>query len=240
VDWGEVWRTSSGSITAGPSTQSRLRLMLQLVARFAKPYSKLLDVGCGNGELLEAVAKAGQVTQLSGVDVSEVPLEEARRRVPQADLHVLDICVSTLPTRFDVITCMMTLDLVPDDRLAARHLSEMLEPGGHLLLAVQHLKQYGTVLDDRYGVKRHDRASLAALLSQAGLEPVELFSWGFPLFSAYYRLLDAGATDAISPSRTRSAAFRAVSAGLVWLFKVDDFFKWTGRGRVLYGVFRKA
>jgi SAM-dependent methyltransferase len=240
MDWSEVWRKDvSGSLRLGPSTKSRLRLMRALVERFAKPGAALLDVGCGNGELLATVAKSGKVARLTGVDLSDVPLAQARQNVPQADFHVLDICKEVLPERFDLITCMMTLDLVDDDQRAAQHLSEMLKPGGHLLVVVQHLAKLGSPLDERYGVRRHERESLTQLLSGHALQPVELFAWGFPLFNAYYRLLDAGASDAVGGSKMRSRLFRVGSAGLVSVFRFDDLFTWTGRGRVLFGAFEK-
>jgi SAM-dependent methyltransferase len=241
MDWSEVWRRDeSGSLTLGPSTKSRLRLMVELVERFAKPGATLLDVGCGNGELLASIAAGGKVARLSGADVSDVPLAQARQNVPQADFRVVDICKGALPERFDLITCMMTLDLVDDDQLAAQHLSEMLKPGGHLLVVVQHLAKFGSPLDQRYGVRRHDRESLTSLLGRYGLQPVRLFAWGFPLFNAYYNLLDAGASDAVGSRATRSRLFKLASAGLVSVFRFDDLFKWTGRGRVLFGAFEKS
>lgn len=240
MDWSEVWRNDvSGSLTLGPSTKSRLRLMVDLVTRFAKPGAALLDVGCGNGELLAAVAKTGKVARLSGADVSDVPLVQARQNVPQADFRVVDICKGALPERFDLITCMMTLDLVEDDELAAEHLSEMLKPGGHLLVVVQHLAKFGSPLDRRYGVRRHDRQSLTSLLGRHGMQPVKLFAWGFPLYNTYYRLLDAGASDAVGTGKVRSRLFRVASAGLLSVFKFDDLFTWTGRGRVLFGAFER-
>lgn len=240
MDWSEIWKADLGdSLSAGPATRSRLRLMRELVARHAVPGGSLLDVGCGKGELLAEVAKLQSFRRLVGLDVSEVPLERAGRVVPQAELRVLDVCQAALPEQFDVITCMMTLDLVPDEERAAASLSAMLKSGGHLLVVVQHDKKHASPLDARYGVRRHDVASLTALLTAHALEPVEVFTWGFPLFNSYYRLLDAGATDAIGASRVRSRLFHAASAALVQLFRVDDRFKHSGKGRVLFGVFRK-
>jgi SAM-dependent methyltransferase len=241
MDWSEVWRKDiSGSLTLGPSTKSRLRLMVDLVERFVKPGASLLDVGCGNGELLAAIAASGKVARLSGADVSDVPLAQARQNVPQADFRVVDICKEALPERYDLITCMMTLDLVDDDQLAVQHLSEMLKPGGYLLVVVQHLAKFGSPLDQRYGVRRHDRESLTSLLGPHGLQPAQLFAWGFPLFNTYYKLLDAGASDAVGSKATRSRIFKLASAGLVSVFRFDDLFTWTGRGRVLFGAFEKV
>lgn len=240
MDWSNVWRQDVGdSLSAGPATRSRLRLMLDLVARHAKAGGSLLDVGCGKGELLAAASKHGHFGRLVGVDVSEIPLERARQVAPQAEFRVLDICREGLTEPFDLITCMMTLDLVPDEERATEHLSAMLKSGGHLLLVVQHDKKHASPLDQRYGVRRHDAHSLSTLLQRNGLEMVELFTWGFPLFNAYYQLLNAGATDAVGESKLRSRLFHVASSALVQVFRLDDYFKGSGRGRVLFAVARK-
>lgn len=240
MDWSEIWRKESGSLTGGPSTKSRLRLMLGLLREYARPGATLLDVGCGKGELLERVAQSGMFAKLKGVDVSDVPLPEARRAVPGAEFAVLDLCQAALPEQFDVITCMMTLDLVPDDEQAARHLSEMLKVGGHLLVVVQHLKEHSSTLDAQYGVRRHDMASLRELLGRHGLEPIRMFAWGFPLFSAYYRRIERSTGASTGASNLPPALFQLVSSALSTVFRMDDLFTWTGRGRVLFGVFVKT
>lgn len=238
MDWSEIWRKESGSLTAGPSTQSRLRLMLALVRKYARPGARLLDVGCGKGELLARVAELELYERLQGVDVSDVPLPDAKRAVPSANFGVLDVCSAALAEKFDVITCMMTLDLVADDDAAAQHLSQMLAPGGRLLVVVQHLKEHASELDDRYGVRRHDMASLQALLGRHGLESERMFAWGFPLFSAYYKRIE-GSSGAAGGSKIPAPLFRVASTALQALFRVDDLFTWTGKGRVLFGVFVK-
>ena len=177
-------------------------------------------------------------SKLVGVDVSDVPLPDARRAVPEAELRVLDVCSAALPQQFDVITCMMTLDLVSDEDAAARHLSEMLTPGGHLLVVVQHLKEHSSELDERYGVRRHDAASLQELLGRHGLAPVRSFAWGFPLFSTYYKRIE-GSSGAAGSSRIPAPIFRLASSALQTVFRIDDLFTWTGKGRVLFGVFVK-
>src|SRR6185503_21164943 len=99
-------------LDVGPSTRSRLRLMLPLIRRYARQGGSLLDVGCGNGTLLAAAQGVVPLGQLWGLDVSELPLRRAQSLTPSAELRVGDICQQALPERFDLITCMMTLDLV--------------------------------------------------------------------------------------------------------------------------------
>lgn len=241
MDWNDAWaRDRAGSLSVGPSTRSRLRVTLPLVQRYSKPGDALLDAGCGTGVLLSAVATLGRFKKLAGIDVSELPLERARLACPEAELSVCDLCTTQLADRFDLITCLMTLDLVPDEKSAAKNLSAMLRPGGHLLVVVQHLDEYRTSFDEHYGVRRHDRASLSALLAEHGLELVEHFAWGFPLYNLYYRALESGSANDLTSSRVPSRAMQLASWGLSQVFRLDDLFNWTGRGRVLFAVFRRA
>lgn len=240
TDWDEYWRVDPGAhLDVGPSTRSRLRVVLPLIRRYGKAGGSLLDVGCGTGMLLAESDRVASFSKLVGVDVSELPLARAKQVCPRAELLVADVCAAPLAERFDLITCMMTLDLVPDEAAAARHLSEMLLPGGHVITVVQHLSEYGSELDQRYGVRRHDRESLTRLFAGHGLRPVRLFSWGFPLFNLYYRALDVSGAGVASTENRPSRARRLLSQGVTTLLRFDDLFTWSGRGRVLFGVFQK-
>jgi SAM-dependent methyltransferase len=240
VDWDEVWKRDLGNVLSlGPSTRSRQRVMRTLLRRYGRAGGSLLDVGCGTGALLREAESLGRFGALKGVDVSEAALGEARVNCPTARYELTDVCTTPLAERFDLITCMMTLDLVEDERAAAAHLAEMLLEGGHLIVVVQHLGRYRTELDDRYGVRRHDLGSLTALCAPFDLEPVRVFSWGWPLYALYYRAMsDSGAGMVGMPSR-RPRLLRIASSLLTAAFAVDDLFTWSGRGRVLFAVFRK-
>jgi SAM-dependent methyltransferase len=239
TDWDAFWRDDPAAEHVGPATTSRLRVMTPLLRQYARVGGSLLDVGCGTGLLLTQAAALGTFGRLIGVDVSERPLALARAACPSARFVVADVCQSPLDERFDLVTCMMTLDLVPDEESAARNVAAMLEPGGYLIVVVQHRAAFRSELDERYGVRRHDRASLTARFAPHGLEPVTLFSWGFPLFSLYYRLLDRSGAGVAGSRAVSSPLRRVASLCLPTAFRFDDWFTWTDRGRVLFAVFRK-
>jgi SAM-dependent methyltransferase len=213
--------------------------MLPLVARYARRGGSLLDVGCGSGTLLAGAARVVEFGRLCGLDLSELPLVQARRACPAASFVVGDICQAPLSERFELITCMMTLDLVPDEARASEHVASMLTPGGHLIVVVQHLEKYRSALDERYGVRRHDRDSLRLQFERHGLREVESFNWGWPLFDVYYRLLDKSGAGVVAPRNAPSPLRRLASQGVYAALRVDDLFMRFGRGRVLFGVFQK-
>lgn len=241
TNWDDFWRADDATamLDIGPSTRSRLRLMLPLIEKYARPGGSLLDVGCGTGGLLAQAVERVSLSRVWGMDLSPLPLPRARAACPSAQLVTGDICAAPLAERFDLITCMMTLDLVPDEASAARHMAEMLASGGHLIVVVQHLEKYRSALDDRYSVRRHDVSSLRRLFAASGLEPVESFSWGWPLFDAYYRVMDRSGAGVVASSNAPSQFRRLLSWGVYNALRLDDLFRPLDKGRVLFGVFHR-
>jgi SAM-dependent methyltransferase len=99
-----------------------------------------LDLGCGDGALLEYIAKLRPHASLSGIDLVESEVERACARVPQAHLVTGDV-TEELPfgnRNFDVVTAHLVLMLLgPLDSVLA-HVARVLRPGG----------RFGFVVDD--------------------------------------------------------------------------------------------
>jgi SAM-dependent methyltransferase len=85
--------------TEGPEWSAKAPLWAELWAHLADPAravvleatavgsgTRLLDVGCGSGELCTQAAARGAT--VSGIDAAEGMVEIARRRLPGADLRV--------------------------------------------------------------------------------------------------------------------------------------------------------
>ncbi len=96
---------------------------------------RVLDLGCGNGALLEALA--GRVGESVGVDSSGPMLERARRRgAGSASLRFVRVDGPSLPfadDRFDVAISLLSFRYLDWDPLM-RELSRVLAPGGRLLV----------------------------------------------------------------------------------------------------------
>jgi SAM-dependent methyltransferase len=112
----------------------------------------VLDAGCGTGANLRCLAQALKPSYLAGFDISEQAVEHARRKCPQAQVFISDICEPKLPRQgFDLI---ISCDVLYVPGLAAARsgldaLVQSLVPGGWLLL---HLPAY------QWMISAHDRA----------------------------------------------------------------------------------
>ena len=112
---------------------------------------RVLDLGCGDGLLLELLAEEGRGRRLAGVDLSEQSLDLARRRPalagPEVVLEVARAQQLPFPDdSFDACVCHMALMLMADIGQVAAELARVLTPGGLLTCVVGG----GAVRDEAY------------------------------------------------------------------------------------------
>ncbi|MFA5131602.1 MAG: class I SAM-dependent methyltransferase [Patescibacteria group bacterium] len=106
--------------------------------------ARVLDLGCGNGRLLE-VFKNKNVKYL-GIDNSEALIKHAQTNYPEnkfivADLLSLD---RATPEKFNYIFCLAVLQHIPSPELrlaALKQMKQKLEAGGRIIISVWNLWQ---------------------------------------------------------------------------------------------------
>lgn len=105
------------------------------VAGYIPPGSKLLDVGCSRGYLLDIARRK------LGCDVLGVEPNPYYTINGIPTVRTLD----EVEGQFDCIACIHVLEHVADFKGMARKIIELLKPGGTLLLEVPHDKSLGMV-----------------------------------------------------------------------------------------------
>ena len=93
------------------------------------PGMRVLDVGCGSGEMCALAVARG--AEAAGVDAAEGMIEIARRRVPDADLRVGPM--EQLPWEddsFDAATAVNALQFAADFVDALAEVARVVRPGG--------------------------------------------------------------------------------------------------------------
>jgi SAM-dependent methyltransferase len=120
----------------------RLPRLSAAVRRYAAPGSRVLDLGCGTGELARALAAAG--LQVTGCDVSPSMLLQANRDGGRRARWVqLEPGWQRLPfgsAAFGVVVASSVLEYVAEPEAVLRECARVLRPGGVVLYTVPDLR----------------------------------------------------------------------------------------------------
>jgi 2-polyprenyl-3-methyl-5-hydroxy-6-metoxy-1,4-benzoquinol methylase len=140
-------------------------------------HGQILDIGCGCGiPVARHLAAAGY--QVTGVDISDVQIERARRLVPGATFIRADVTEIDFPAAgFDAVVCLYALIHMPLDRQPRllRDIVRWLRPGGWLLATTGQDAWTGTQGNWLGGPatmwwSHADAATYRSWIRQAGLE----------------------------------------------------------------------
>lgn len=132
----------------------------------------LLEVGCGTGQLTGWLRQAVQPGRVTSIDFAPAMIAQARRRLPDADLRVADVCGDCLGTAlYDVVLCFHSFPHFRDPAAALANIARALKPGGRLLVihvaGSAHINALHTGLGGAVGHDHLPRADAWESLLQA-------------------------------------------------------------------------
>jgi SAM-dependent methyltransferase len=178
--------------TEGPQWSARAEGWAAQWGRFAEPARevlagmtgigpgmRVLDVGCGSGEMCALAAARG--AEPAGLDAADGMIEIARRRVPAADLRVGPM--EALPWedgRFDVVTAINAMQFAADFVSALAEAARVTRPGGVVAVSnwgpMEHRQLFVVMRALRDGPSAagsdiSEPGGLERLARRAGLEP---------------------------------------------------------------------
>src|SRR4051812_31718032 len=103
----------------------------EIVASLVRPGSRVLEVGCGLGDLLGSLRGSSGV----GVDISPRMIALGRARNPSLDLRVADVERDPLPEGpFDAVIFSDTVGHLDDIERAFERVREILAPSGRIIV----------------------------------------------------------------------------------------------------------
>lgn len=124
---------------------------MESLYNYALPKEKVLDLGCGNGRLLQIFKEID--IDYTGIDNSEKLVEIARKTYPTAHFEVVDSLRLPFPNNhFDKVYCIAVLHHTPSTELRLELLEgvrKVLKPDGLFILTVWDLWRWyrlGTIL----------------------------------------------------------------------------------------------
>jgi trans-aconitate 2-methyltransferase len=97
-----------------------------------QPGERILDVGCGPGQLTAQIAAAG--AEVTGIDSSPAMLAEARKNYPDLRFEPMDAGRMAYDRQFHAVFSNAALHWVRDAGAAAAGMARALLPGGRLVV----------------------------------------------------------------------------------------------------------
>ena len=140
-DTAAVWEEHAAwwqqEFTAGADVEYEEQI-LPLAARHLAGAARVLDLGCGEGQIARLVAGAG-AERVVGVDASAAQVAEARRRGGGPAYVRASATALPLPTAwFDAVVTCLVLEHVADLDGALDEVARVLRPGGRFVAFVNH------------------------------------------------------------------------------------------------------
>jgi len=187
-DWETHWVDYAAAAEHSPAQIYRRRLALQLLGR-QEPPQRLVDLGCGPGDLLHDAGCRWPQAELLGLEMSAQGVDLARRKVPSAQFVQADLITDSTPdARFAAwathAVCSEVLEHVDEPVMLLRNARGYLQPGARLVVTVPGGEI--SAFDRHIGHRRHYTPQLLSqTFSEAGLVTAAANGAGFPFFNLY-------------------------------------------------------
>lgn len=249
-DFDELYARRDAKDVPGPIQFMRRWLVSNILRSEIPPGRRILEVGCGLGELTWVLTEQGY--NVDACDLSVRAIQRAKNRSKagrRPNFFLADAMSFCAPGQYDAILCLEVLEHLLDDAVAVRNLADSLKPGGILVCSVPHSMELWSLSDEIMGhLRRYTRQEMRTLLEAAGLSVKRLFTWGYPLVKTYAELRRATArpvrgysglgkgVEMYTPQGMLMALYRRFAFLLNRLFLVDVFFLDRDMGIGLIGL----
>jgi trans-aconitate 2-methyltransferase len=140
---------------------------------------RILDLGCGAGQLTAQIADAG--AEVLGLDASAEMIAEARRLHPQRTFEIADATRFEVDAPFDAVFSNAVLHWVKPPEQAVERIAAALQPGGRFVAEFGGRGNVSTTLEAV-------RQAVSAVL---GREVGDVNPWYFPSVAEYAALLES-------------------------------------------------
>ncbi len=140
-----------------------------------EPGERILDIGCGTGQLTSEIARSG--AHVIGLDSSPDMLAEARKNFPDLEFVLGDASAFQFSEPFDAVFSNAALHWVKNAGGAAHSIATALRPGGRFVA--------------EFGGHRNIASVEAALRAVLGPMADDRWPWYYPTIGEYATLLEA-------------------------------------------------
>jgi SAM-dependent methyltransferase len=150
----------------------RNELIIGLANKFFAQARRFLEIGCGNGAVLRAMARSRPWERLVGSELHPSGLVFARERLGRA-VELVQMDARNMPATnvFDLTGAFDVIEHIADDEAVLRELRRVTQTGGGTIIAVpQHPWLWSRTDEVAYHQRRYRRGELEAKLRRNGFD----------------------------------------------------------------------
>jgi SAM-dependent methyltransferase len=181
-DWEFIWQNMSDGMAQNPGRNYRFQKIIEMFPDESN--LKVLDFGCGTGNLLAMLQKYFPLNQYTGADSSATALERTLKKAPGVNAKLIQVSgddahLDLSSDSFDVVVCSEVFEHIKNENKSVSLIYDLVKPGGTLLCSVPAGPM--SHFDRFIGHHRHySKAELRALLENSGFTNVHICRAGFP------------------------------------------------------------
>jgi 2-polyprenyl-3-methyl-5-hydroxy-6-metoxy-1,4-benzoquinol methylase len=206
--------------------ESRRDIIINLL-RGADRNSKILEIGCSGGLLIQALNALGY-KNVQGIDISQNAIDLCRQR----DIHDVFLMDGSKPAfddaQFDVVIVSDVLEHIENEEKALCEWNRILKPGGKLIVFVPAFEILWSKHDEvNHHYRRYSKSELIRVLERAEFEIDRSSYWNFILFfpTSLVRLTQRIVSKYGQKSRDQLIELNPVANKiLVYLVKTENVF----------------
>jgi SAM-dependent methyltransferase len=114
----------------------RLHFIVNSVQKLDNKAAKILDIGCGNGNISLALGALGFEVLGIDIDPKSIQLAASRNSFPNVSFQVLAADSIAMEGAYDAIICSEVLEHLAEPELLSNNIYRILRPGGVLVATV--------------------------------------------------------------------------------------------------------
>ena len=119
----------------GPTRREVRRIILPYLS--GKPEAKVLEIGCGTGQLIKEIGEVHKNVDYLGIDVAEnmVEIAKSSNDGPRMEFRVCPVEEFSSEAKYDIIFCTHAFPYFPDKAGVIKKMAELCSDAGEIIIA---------------------------------------------------------------------------------------------------------